>query len=59
MGTTLRGIKVMTDTPPYIATPDYRIFPSAHSNEQVVHWMPEVLLAAEVAFRSLHRGMAE
>jgi len=27
--------------------------------EQIVHGMPEILFAPEVAFRCLHRGMSE
>ncbi len=27
--------------------------------EQIVHWMPKILLAAEIAFRGLDRCMPE
>ena len=27
--------------------------------EKIVHWMPEILFAAEIAFRCLHRCMPE
>jgi hypothetical protein len=27
--------------------------------EKIVHWMPEILFASEIALRSLHRSMAE
>jgi hypothetical protein len=27
--------------------------------EKVVHWMPEILFAAEITFRGLHRGMPQ
>jgi hypothetical protein len=27
--------------------------------EEIVHWMPEILLAAKITFRSLHGGVPE
>ncbi len=27
--------------------------------EKIVHWMPEILLAAKIAFRGLHRCMSQ
>jgi hypothetical protein len=38
----------------------FRLQLPIHSEiEKVVHWMPEILLAAEIAFRGLHRCMPE
>jgi hypothetical protein len=38
----------------------FRLLLPIHSEiEKVVHWMPEILLAAEIAFRGLHRCMPE
>jgi hypothetical protein len=35
------------------------LLPIRSEVEKVVHWMPEILFAAEIAFRGLHGGMPE
>jgi len=35
------------------------LLPIRSEVEKVVHWMPEILFAAEIAFRGLHRCMPE
>jgi len=35
------------------------LLPIRSEVEKVVHWMPEILLAAEIAFRGLHRCMPQ
>jgi hypothetical protein len=38
----------------------FRLLLRVHSEvEKIVHWMPEILLAAEIAFRGLDRRMPE
>jgi hypothetical protein len=38
----------------------FRLLARVHSEvEKIVHWMPEILLAAEIAFRGLDRRMPE
>ena len=37
-----------------------RLLPRVHSEiEKIIHWMPEILLAAEIAFRGLYRCVTE
>jgi hypothetical protein len=37
-----------------------RLLPRVHSEiEKIIHWMPEILLAAEIAFRGLDRCVTE
>jgi hypothetical protein len=38
----------------------FRLLPLVHSEvERIVHWMPEVLFATEIAFRGLNRCVLE
>jgi hypothetical protein len=38
----------------------FRLLLCVHSEvEKIVHWMPEILLAAKIAFRGLHRCVPE
>ena len=37
----------------------FRLLTIRSEVEKVVHWMPEVLFAAEIAFRGLHGRMPE
>jgi len=37
----------------------FRLLAIRSEVKKVVHWMPEVLFAAEIAFRGLHGGMPE
>ena len=38
----------------------FRLLLRVHSEvEKIVHWMPEILFAAKIAFRGLNRGVPE